>query len=224
MAKLAFSTKRLQINKANATMITVVAITSFVVIFSLVAIRALAGQRAYQGRVIKEKTIAKNQLDANIKATETLAESYQNFIQTSENLLGGNPNGTGELDGDNAKLILDALPSKYDAPALAASLEKILSDKNYKIEDINVVDNEVQEQTNVSSPNPQAVDVPFEITVKGSYPALQKLVSDLQRSIRPFQIQTLDFSGDDSELKVKITGKTFYQPEKNLNITTKEVK
>ncbi len=174
---------------------------------------------------IKEKIIARNQLRVNIVAADALTKSYQDFIDPSKrNLLGGDVLAASENGGDNAKLILDALPSKYDAPALAASLSKILNDKNYKIENIKVEDKEVEEQANASSPNPVAVKMPFSMGVKGSYASLQNLVANMERSIRPFQIQTLKFSGDDSSLKIDITAVTFYQPVKNLNITTKEIK
>jgi hypothetical protein len=223
MAKLTISTKRLQINKANGTMIALIAGTSFVLIFSVIASRALLSQRAYQSRVIAEKTKAKMQLDENVKAADKLKIAYQEFVSAPENVLGGNPAGTGDKDGDNAKIVLDALPSKYDFPALTTSLEKILSDKNYKIDDISGSDDELNQKANLSSPNPVAVDIPFKITVSGSYPALQTLVSAMERSIRPFHIQTIDFSGNDALLRMEIKAKSYYQPEKNLTITTKDV-
>lgn len=224
MARITISTKRLQINKANATMIGVIAGTSFLVIFSLIASRALLNQRAYQSRIISEKEKAKIQLQENVKAAESLATAYKEFVGSAENVLGGNPAGRGDKDGDNAKIILDALPSKYDFPALATSLEKILNDKSYKIESINGSDDEVKQNANPSSPNPQPVVIPFEIGVTGSYPSMQNLVSVLERSIRPFHVLKIEFSGSDSVLDLTITAKTYYQPEKNLNITTKAVK
>lgn len=223
MAKLTISTKRLQISKANAVMMSVIAVTSFVAIFSLIASRALLSQRAYQSRVIAEKEKAKSQLQANLQAAESLVTTYQEFIGSGENVLGGNPKGTGEKDGDNAKIILDALPSKYDFPALTASLEKLLSDKTYKIESITGTDEEVEQNTNISSPQPIVVEIPFQISVNGSYPAMQNLVSVLEHSIRPFRVQTMEFSGNDSLMRLSVTATTFYQPEKNLTTTTKVV-
>lgn len=224
MAKLTISTKRLQISKANATMMSIIAVTSFIAIFSLIASRALLSQRSYQSRVIAEKEKAKSQLEDNIKAAESLTTAYQEFISSTENILAGNPKGVGDKDGDNAKIILDALPSKYDFPALTASLEKILSDKSYKIESITGTDEEVAQNANTSSPQPVAVEIPFQLNVNGSYPAMQNLISVLEHSIRPFQIQSLEFSGNDSLMRMSITAKTFYQPEKNLTTTTKVVK
>ncbi len=223
MAKVKISAKQLQIDKANTQMVLAVAIASFVVIFSLVASKALLSQHSYQKRVIKEKNKAVKQLQENTEAVKSLVTSYQNFVSTPENVLGGNPAGKGDKDGDNAKIILDALPSKYDFPALATSLEKILTDQNYEIRSIVGTDDEINQQ-DTSSPTPAPVEMPFQITVSSNYGSLKKLIQTLQDSIRPFQIQTIEFGGQDANLTIIINAKTFYQPSKNLNITTKEVR
>src|SRR5689334_3056449 len=102
MAKNSTS-KKLQINKANSVMITAVAITSFIVVFSLVASKALLSQRGYQARVITKKEKARDQLKQNVTESEKLIASYKSFVSTSQNIIGGNPNGTGDKDGDSAK-------------------------------------------------------------------------------------------------------------------------
>jgi Tfp pilus assembly protein PilO len=222
--KLQFSTKRLQISKANRAMITVIALSSFIVIFSLVASRALLNQRSYQSEVVDKQEQAKRQLSENIAATESLVAAYRQFTGRPTNILGGNPAGQGDLDGDNAKIILDALPSRYDFPALATSLEKILNDSNYTIDSIDGVDDELNQQANASSANPQPVDIPFELAVSGNYPAMQDLLSVMQRSIRPLHINSLKFTGSDNSIKLSVSAKTYYQPEKNLDIRKETVK
>ncbi len=224
MAKPLISTKRLLIDKANSTIVIVVAVASFVTVFSLVATKALLSQRGYQARVTSEKEKAVKQLKANVNAVSTLQTAYKGFVDTPDNVLGGNPKGTGDKDGDNAKIVLDALPSKYDFPALASSLEKILSSQSIKIVSITGTDEEVQQEANQSSPTPALVDMPFQIAVSGNYAALQTLMGTLEKSIRPIQVQTLDFSGTDASMQLTITAKTFYQPSKSLSITTKDVK
>jgi hypothetical protein len=148
MASLNFSTKRLQINKASATMVLPLTIASFITVFSLVATRALLSQRSYQSRVISEKEKAKKQLKENIVEVEKLRAQYKGFADAPTNVLGGDPRGAGEKDGDNARIVLDALPSKYDFPALATSLEKLLTNGGYKIESIAGSDDELNQQTN----------------------------------------------------------------------------
>ncbi len=222
--KMQLPTKRLMIDKANGQIIAMIAGATVVVIFSLVASRALLSQRSYQSRVITDKEKAVRQLKSNVDAVSNLVNSYNQFVSQPANVIGGNPAGTGERDGDNARIILDALPSQYDFPALATSLEKLLTSPNYTINSISGTDDEINQQKQVETPEPQPVEIPFEIGVTSTYGAAQSLVQTLQNSIRPFHINKLVFDGSDSKMDVTITAKSYYQPEKALTIRTKDVK
>lgn len=222
MAKNFLSSKRLQIDKANSTVVIFVAVAAFVTAFSLVACKALISQSNYQSRVIKQKKIALNQLKANNQAAEKLVNSYKVFVGSPANIISGNSQGTGDRDGDNAKIVLDALPSKYDFPALATSLEKILSDKNYKIDAITGTDDELNQSSKSDAKLP--IDMPFEIAISGNFASIESLVDVLQRSIRPIYISKIGLSGSDNQLTIRINAKTYYQPEKTISITTKVVK
>ena len=217
------SAKRIQINKANTTMVAVVAISAFIVAFSFVASRALWIRRSYQNRVSAAKEQASDQLAANIAAADELKTAYQAFVSTPENVIGGSSSGTGERDGDNAKIILDALPSKYDFPALATSMENILKNKNYKIENISGSDDEIA-QAAAEGLDSVPVEMPFEISATGDFKSIEDLMSILQRSIRPIRVQTVELTGNNSELTATVNAVTYYQPEKTLNIKTKVVK
>lgn len=221
MAKIHASGKRLQIDKANSSMLIMIAVAAFIVSFSVVAGRALLSTRAYQGRIIKEKETAVKQLKANIEATNSLVTSYKAFVETSENVIGGNPRGTGERDGDNAKIVLDALPSKYDYPALASSLEKIISGKNHPLESIQGVDDEIAQS---SQQTPQPVEVPFQVSVGGNFASAKDLLGIFEKSIRPIRVKVLQFdAGDDGSLDITVDALTYYQPAKTIKIETKEV-
>lgn len=224
MAKIRFSSKQLMINRANTQIVAMIAGATVLVIFSLVASRALLSQRGYQGRVIAEKEKAVRQLRANVGAVGNLVTAYNQFQSAPENVLDGNPKGTGERDGDNARIVLDALPSQYDFPALATSLEKLLTSPNYTIGSITGTDDELNQQGDNDDPDPKPIDMPFEIAVSGTYGAIQNLVGTLDRSIRPFQLETIELAGTDSKMDVTITAKTFYQPEKSLELRTKDIK
>lgn len=217
------SEKRLLINKANSRIVALTSGAAFVVVFCLVASYTLLGQLNYQNRVIGKKKVALNQLKQDISSTDSLVTSYKAFVSTSQNVLGGDPAGTGGQDGDNAKVVLDALPSKYDFPALATSLEKILTNDNVSIESIGGTDDEVAQAQSASS-SPQPVPIPFQFSASGNYAAIQSVVKDLDRSIRPFQIQTMQLTGSESKMTLNVTAQTFYQPEKTLNIRTEVVK
>ncbi len=224
MARTTAFTKRSLINKANSTMVAATSIAAFVLVFGLFAGKSLMGQMAYQNRVISAKKVALSNLRNDLDARDTLEESYTDFVAENPNVLAGDPKGTGPKDGDNAKLILDALPSKYDFPALTTSLEKMVNDQNLKIVGIGGTDEEAVQSKNQSSTNPQPVGMPFNVQAGGSYQAVQSLVTTMLSSVRPFQIQTLDLSGDENNMTVRIDAQTFYQPEKDLKIESKVVK
>lgn len=215
------SIKHLQIDKANRSLVLITATCAVIFTFSLVASRALLSQRGYQGRVIKEKTIAAKQLKANVAAVESLDEAYKAFVGTQENVIGGSVSGQGDRDGDNAKIVLDALPSRYDFPALTASLEKLLSEGGHRINSITGTDDELNQSALASSGQP--IEIPFQVSITGGYETTLTLFDVLDRSIRPFQVTTISMSGTTNSLTMVVSAKTYYQPEKTLGITTKDV-
>ena len=223
--KIAISTKRIAISKANSQMIGIVAAACVVSIFCLVGAKALWAQNSYTARVITEKEKAHRQLQANLKAADELVDSYKAFVASGSNVIGGASSGSGDRDGDNAKIILDALPGKYDFPALTSSLEKVIKDKNLKVSDISGTDDEVNQQANGASPTPKTTDMPFAFTISNAnYQSVQDLLTTLLLSIRPIQVDTLKLTGGATDMELTIDAHTFYQPEKNVQITKKAVK
>lgn len=215
--------KRDLINKSNSKMVGAIAVSTFLAVFSLIASQALWSQRGYQARVIKDKEVAVNQLEKNQKAIEDLEIEYNAFVGAQDNIIGGNPDALGDRDGDNAKIVLDALPSKYDYPALVTSMEKILGDNGFNLKSISGDDDEIA-QADIESDEP--VIVPFEIESEvGDYPRVEALFRALYLSIRPIGYKEVTISGGSgSSLSVNIDGFTYYQPAKGLTIDTKEVK
>lgn len=219
------TTKRVLIDKTNSSLVLVTAVAAFLVIFSLVASKTLFSQLTYQNRVLdaKHETVAR--LRSNITAGNKLETSYQAFTQTTTNVIGGDSKGSGERDGNNTKIVLDALPSNYDFPALATSLEKLMTSVNgLTITGITGTDDQVAQSANASAGTPQAVPIPFTVAVSGNYQAIQELIGKFEHSIRPFQIQTLTVSGEQTNLTMFVTAQTFYQPAKELTIGSKVVK
>lgn len=226
MAKIAFSTKRLQIDRANARIVAIIALAALLTTFSLVAGKALLDQRSYQARVITEKKKAADQLQQNLAALDSLKTSYSQFVGASENIIGGNPSpdSSGDRDGDNAKIILDALPSKYDFPALTSSVEKILRDRNFTFDGIGGSDDEITQADQQTSVNPEPIEIPFQLSVTSDFNALVRLVKAFELSVRPMQIISLSFSGNDAAATMDLSIKTYYQPGTSLDITTKDVR
>lgn len=225
MAKAVISTKRLAISKANTQVIVIMAVASFVTVFCLVASRAVWSQTRYQARVTTASEKANTQLKKNIQTFSQLIGSYKSFDSASTNIIGGSSTGAGQNDGDNAKIILDALPSTYDFPALTSSLEKVLTAGNFDITSIGGSDDQLSQQGNTASANPQPVSIPFSFSVgQANYTAVQQLITKLQQSIRPIQIDSIDMTGGASNMTVTVNAHTYYQAAKGLNITKKVIK
>lgn len=224
MAKTTTFTKRALISQANRKILITTAVAAFLVVFSGVASKTLIGQIAYQNRVISQEQSAKSQLQTDLSARTNLSNAYQAFVNTPQNILGGNPNGTGSQDGNNSKIVLDALPSTYDFPALATTLESLIKSQGLSIQSISGTDEEVSQQNNQTSSSPAPVPMPFEIEVNGSYQAIQSLMNLFQQSIRPFQLQDVQLSGNQGNMTASITAQTFYQPQKTVDITQEVVR
>lgn len=226
MAKTGSFTKRALISKANSTMVIATGVAAFIFVFSAVASKALFSQAAYQNKVISQKKKALSTLKSDISAVDNLKSSYKSFVDTPRNVLGGNPQGTGDQDGDNAKIVLDALPSKYDFPALTTSLEKLITAQGLEIQAITGTDDEVQQQAKEESTTPAPIAIPFQVRVGGSYDSIKNLLSTFERSIRPIQVQKVqvDSAAQGGNMVATIDAQTFYQPEKSLKIKTEVVK
>ncbi len=218
-----FSSKRLAIVKTNGKMVSMISVASFVTIFSLMAAKSVFSQISYQSRVIAADQQTNRQLSSDISSANKLVSSYKSFVSQPTNVIGGNSQTTGGNNGDNAKIILDALPSQYDFPALATSLENILNSVNVQ-GDISGTDQQLTQQTNQSSTSPQAVAMPFNVDTKSiSYSSAQQLIDRLESSIRPIQIDSLQMTGGSNNMTVSISAHTYYQPAKKISITTKVI-
>lgn len=215
MAQL--SAKREQIERSRLTMLTIASLGIFLFIFCVITGHALLSKMSFQSRVISADTSARNQLQKDVSAANKLQNSYQSFNIASTNLLKTPVTG---VDNDNAKIILDALPSSYDYPALTSSLEALLNNQGVKIDGIGGSD---QSGSVSTSPNSQPIAMPFTFNVDGPYQNIQNVITEFQKSIRPFQFQTLNLSGDQSDVNLDATAQTYFQPGAQFNITTKEV-
>lgn len=223
MAVLKKSSKRVQIDKAIGTIVLVMSATAVVTAFSLVTIKALISQYSYQSRVISLEKTALKVAEADVKAAQSLSTTYKEFNSSPQNIIGGTLAGVGPQDGDNAKIILDALPSKYDFPAVISSLEKLAKERGFKIDSLSGTDDVTLADASASA-TPVAVDMPFQLAVTGSYASIQEFVGVLDRSIRPISVGTMQISGSDTSISVVLSGKTYYQPAKTLKVVTKVVK
>jgi hypothetical protein len=215
------SEKHEKIDRENARIVGTVGGAVFLVIFSLFAAQALISQSLYQNRVISEKKTALKQLKENKTAADDLRNVYSAFVSEPENVLGGSPDGDTSVDGDNAKIVLDALPGEYDYPGLASSVEKILLDGGYSIEAVGgSEDSSLGGSVDSSAP----VEIPYPFSVNANPASTKELLETLEKSIRPFYVDTLTIRSSQLGLRTSLGVRTFYQPEVQYELGTKVVR
>ena len=218
------SVKRIAIDKANQTVVIAVGLASFIVIFCLIASKSLLEQRAYQGRVIEKKEAARETSETNIQEVNKLKDAYVAFSSQPINVLSGSSSSKEDNGGDNARITLDSLPSKYDYPALTSSVEKLMLGKGYRISEIAGKDDELAQLEAGSSPAPQPIEMPVEFSIEQPPTAVFTALDLLERSIRPMQVQVLKVeTAQDNDPKISIKFKSYYQPSKNFNVKSEVV-
>ena len=126
-------------------------------------------------------------------------------------------------NGDNARIVLDALPSKYDFPALISSVSNILTDDKITSPSVTGTDESATIDSSATT-NPQPQEIQLTVTGTGTYENVQAFVQDLERSIRPFDVVSLQLAGPQDSLIFTLTVNTYFQPAKSLNVVTQEVK
>ena len=216
-------TKRAMIDKANASIVLLVSVAAFVSVFSLVATKTLFSQIQYQQRVISKKQDAARQLEKNVQNAEKLRTSYEAFTGATTNVIGGIKVGDSAKDGDNAKIILDALPSNYDFPALATNLETLVS-QQAKLTSITGIDDEVVQSSKATSGTPQPIEMPFQLTAEGNYDQIKNLIIATESSIRPIQHSVVEITGGQANLVLNLTANTYYQPAKTIDYKSEVVR
>jgi hypothetical protein len=225
--KLPTATKHTQINKAQSAMLATITIASVVSIFCLFSAKALLSQAAYQRKVVNANHVAVKQLQNNVTAAKQLATQYSTVFEggSPTNIIGGKNDTDSNAvppNGDNARIVLDALPSQYDFPALVSSLSKVMNADSIGNQSITGTDESATVSNSPTiSPEPQQIQVT--ISGSASYTAIQTFIKDLERSIRPFDVTSLQLSGPQNQITFSLTVNTYYQLAKSLSITTKEI-
>jgi len=218
--------KRQQIENAGKTMFMWVVIASIAVSICVVTVQFLFQQWSYNNRVLNAKYKAVDTLKSNIENAKKLQEDVNSLV--SNEALASVKTNTGD---PNTKSVLDALPSKFDATALATSLQQaILSRSGVTIESISVPSDQSTDGTGGTAASTTAVpdakpqEVKFDISVSGSYDKIRSMMLDLERTIRPIKVTAVTLDGDDTAMTATISAVTYYQPAKTANIKQEVVK
>ncbi|MDX1766269.1 MAG: type 4a pilus biogenesis protein PilO [Candidatus Saccharimonadales bacterium] len=209
-----FSTKRQAIEAAKQTVLTVVVVAAILVSVSLVTLNFLFDLSRYNARVISEKEQALSTIEDNIVAVNDLVESFKSF-EEGPNLLAS------QGEKKNSSVVLDALPSQYDFPALATSMELLARRTGLVLDTFSGTDETENAEQSAIEPTP--IEMPFELVLIGKYEDVQTFMVRLQDTIRPLKVDRVELSGSDEAIKAEVGIITYYQPSVSLEIETKVV-
>jgi len=207
---------KIKIDKAKANAVTSLAVASFLLIFGLFTSKTLLGFYIYQNRVLSAQKTSINNIVQDQQVANNVKSAYTSFINQPINIIGGSSTGNSSTSGNNAKIILDALPQTYDFPAMIASLQALFTMPGITVESLTGTDNSL---SLVQSAQP--VPIPISFSVQGSYVNIQNFLTVIKRSVSPIDILTVQLSGTDTTLTASITAQTYYyNPTSGLYTST----
>jgi hypothetical protein len=107
-----------------------------------------------------------------------------------------------------------------------AQLQAIVSSNGVTLTAITGTDDEIAQQNIKNADSSNAVPIPFQVDVHGNSVAVLGLIDAFQRSIRPFQFQTiqLDSKSGQNDLTLTIMAQTYFQPHKSFKLNSRTIK
>jgi hypothetical protein len=230
--------KRQQIESTNKQVMVWVAIAAAAVTICLVVAVNFVQRIIYQAKVNRALGETSSTLEKNVQTEIPKLISNVNALRDSDRNLERllrNPERYSRL-----QVIADALPLVTDQSdeilsainvSLAASLQsRILVPSRVSVEQIRV-DTLASGRTRVSGETETALtpdisraqSVLFTVVVSGQYADIQNLVLDMERTIRPINIETIKVQGSDDWLQATITATTFYVFKTDYQLGKKEI-
>lgn len=218
--------KRQQIDKAGRNMFTVVAITSFVTGFAIVAAVFIISKMLFNVRVISEKNKTYDVLLENNKNIVKLAEQVR-ALEIDESLVSARLDDTEQ----SFQVILDALPAVGNSTALGASLrDKILSVPGVIVDNLTV--NPTSEESTSGEfsqealSNDDSIPILFNFKVIGRVGDVSQVLKNMEKSIRPIMVDVVRFevsTGDDAQSSLVVQGRSFYEPMLEAKLKNKKI-
>ncbi len=210
------SVKKNQIEKFTRTIVIFASVSLFILIFGISSINSLIARYNYQQKTIDLQKQALNNLIEDNASVNSLTKSYKKFISPKINIINGQSNQPNSHNGgNNAKIILDALPSSYDFTQFITTLQNLLTSQGVVVNSISGTDASPSSNYSIGS----GVNViPFQFSVSAPYPIIQKLITTLKESTTPIDIINVNITGSQNNLTLNATGQTYYQPAVQFKI------
>lgn len=209
--------KRQQIDSSNKTMFAFVAGAAFIGGIAIVVGIMLIQQIIFHSKIILEKQNTISVLDKNINAVDDLKGNVR-VLDTNEALA----SIKSSEESSALQVILDALPDNPNADAVGASLKTKFIDTVSGIEINNLSVTPAGDESAESTEVANAIQFSFE--VKGSAIQLKELLSKLERSIRVFELSSIEVSASNEGVVMSVRGYAYYEPAKSVKLEKKVIK
>lgn len=214
--------KRQQIAQANKMIFVWVIIASVVISLCGVTVQFLFRQAAFNQKVIGAKLETQGTLSDNLENVQELKKNVDALLaDTRLSKVKANESDT------NLKVVLDALPTADDGSALGASLQQIILPKS-KVDtsDLTTISALMTAEgaEGASAGAGSASTSSFTFTANGDYGRIQAMFGDLERTIRPMNVQSMTMQGADGAIRTTVTGVTYYSPEQSVQLGKKSIK
>ncbi len=215
--------KRQQIDSSKRTMFMAVAAVALVSGVALVVSFFLVQQIIFHGKIVAAKQETIDTIKSNIAVIDELKDNVR-VLDTNEAL-----NSVRSSEGSTAlQVILDALPSESNADALGASLQIRFAGEvsGLKVDSLVVTasDGEDSLVSGDSEGGGSSSSIGFMMSVSGSADMLKEFLARLERSIRVFELSSIDMRTSSDGLSMNIIGQAYYEPGRNIELGTKVVK
>lgn len=214
--------RRTLITATSKTMFLWVAGASVIVVAALVILFYMFKQFSFNNEVVSAKWKAADTLKKNVSSFQVLKKNIDNL--TADDALAS----VRSQNGDNLQVVVDALPVSGDSTLFAASLQNIIAPRSgVSLETVTIptpatvtsADGTTTDQANSSQP----IEMVYQIQAVGTYQSIQNFLANLEKTIRPVHVTSIELRGSDAILWASITLKTYYQPVKDINITKKVI-
>lgn len=177
----------------------------------------LIGEALFNGAIINVKAQTNRTLKHNVESAKAL-ETNVNKLLADEVLA---PVRVDEGD-NNFRVVLDALPVTGDPATFANSLQGvILKGSNVTIAKLSIDEKKDIQIVPTGTAGPRTLR--FGVEIVGDYAAIKTALSDIEKTIRPIHMTSVSMIEGTPKLTAKLTGVTYYLPEKSLKLKTESV-
>lgn len=193
----------------NTLVVTMMLIAVVMLVVGFIVSRAIFKTISFNNRVISEKRQVESKLKTNVKNLGTIMGNYEVFEET----------------GAGSDVVLKALPTEVDIPALLTRLEFMFNSSGVSFGGFSIEGAEnvlAGGETELSSETP--LEATVTISISGPYANIKQALSNIENEIAPYKVKTLGISGNDREASAQITFVMNFLGAKSVDIEKVELK